>query len=329
MSSAPRRAPARARARARMLPAFALLSAFTPRAQAQDAADQAYERADAVNFMRAGIVRPAAALALRLDAPSGVSDLAGAPALGFVLAAMEKKGAAWEALRLEPLRYWIEGGVDVGVTVFDLQAAMIGHDTDGDLCLASITVFFHGDCTTGGVLGMRAQLLQHQHQGDSGRWFHRYFELGPLLNFVGDSFDSDFIELRLPLLFGVSLDHVANIALPAGEHALMLRGVAGADLVFRPSNFRSELAISLRYRPSLTPLALSDDYGLEASARVGYMWLAELTSIRPNVQRAFLEARFTHWERPYRADRFSAMLAQNAFELVLGFELTLSNVTPS
>src|SRR4029078_9403144 len=104
-----------------------------------------------------------------------------------------------------------------------------------------------------------AQLLHQAHDFDSTRWFHRYLELGAVLNLLGDSFDVDFVQRRLPLLFAVSLDHVANLDLPEGEQGLRLRGVAGLDALVRFADYRLELLAAGRYRPALVPFDAGDD----------------------------------------------------------------------
>jgi hypothetical protein len=138
----------------------------------------------------------------------------------------------------------------------------------------------------------------------------------------------DFVEHRLPILIGASLDHVANVKLPSGEAPVHLRGAAGVDGAFRFAGFRAELLASLRYRPSLAPFDAIHDYAVEGDVRLAYIWLAALFgAVRPAVQRLYVDVRATHWEKPWFSDRTA--LARNVIEATLGFELTLRDGTPN
>jgi hypothetical protein len=296
----------------------------------QDAADRALERFEAINLLRVGVLRPATVLVLRPDARAPASELTAGISLGLAAAALEKKGAAWEALRIDRLEILGDGVTELAYTLVDLQLVMLGKDQDGALCMASVPLFFLGDCVEGGVFGLRAQFLHQAHDFDSARWFHRYLELGAVLSPLGDSFDVDFVQHRLPLLFGVSLDHAANIDLPEGEQGLHLRGVAGLDAVVRFADYRMELLAGGRYRPSLAPFDVGDDLALEGTVRLSYLWLAPiLGAIRATAQRLFLQLEVEHWSKPWLADRATAAAApETTWQVMLGLELTARNLTP-
>jgi hypothetical protein len=296
----------------------------------QDAADRARERLEAINVLRVGVLRPAGVLVLRPDARAPASEVAAGVSLGLAAAALEKKGAAWEALRIDRLEILTDGVTELAYTLVDLQLVMLGSDQDDALCMASVPVFVLGDCVEGGVFGLRAQLLHQAHDFDSARWFHRYLELGGVLNLLGDSFDVDFVQHRLPLLFGVSLDHVANVDLPEGERGLRLRGVAGLDALVRFADSRMELLVGARYRPSLAPFDIRDDFALEGNARLSYLWLAPiLGAIRATAQRVFVQLQVEHWSKPWLADSAPAAAAPEvSWQVMLGLELTARNLTP-
>jgi hypothetical protein len=299
-------------------------------ALAQDAADRALERLEAIDVLRVGVLRPAGVLVLRPGAREQAGEVTGGVSLGFAAAALEKKGAAWEALRIDRLQILGDGVTELAYTLLDLQLVMLGKDQDDALCAASVPVFVLGDCIEGGVFGLRAQLLHQAHDFDSARWFHRYLELGAVLNLLGDSFDVDFVQRRLPLLFGVSLDHVANVDLPEGEHGLRLRGVAGLDALVRFADHRLELLAAGRYRPALAPFDAVDDFALEGNVRLSYLWLAPiLGAIRATAQRVFLQLQIEHWSKPWLAESAAVASAPGAsWQVMLGLELTARNLTP-
>jgi hypothetical protein len=295
----------------------------------QDADDQATERFEAINSWRIGVLRPAAVLVLRPDAPAPASELTSGISLGLAATALEKKGAAGEALRIDRLEVLADGVAELAYTLLDLQLVMLGTDQDDALCIASITLFTHGDCVAGGVFGLRGQLLQQAHDFDSARWFHRYVELGAVLSLFGDSFDVDFVQHRLPFLVGVSLDHVANVPLPEADRGVRLRGVAGFDAVLRFASQRLELLAGGRYRPSLAPFEVGDDFAVEANARLSYLWLGPIFgAIRATAQRVFVQLQVEHWSKPWLASRATAASTDTTWQAMLGFELTLRNVTP-
>lgn len=308
--------------------AAALACAGTSRAtRAQTATDAAWERLEAIDTLRVGVLRPSGALALRQGAGAD-SDPSAAVGFGFALAALEKRGAAWEAIRLDGVRIWPGDGVDVAFTALDLAQAMIGTDADRDVCLAALPVIFLGDCQHGGQLGFRAQLLQHAYDSESKRWFHRWFELGAVVSLFGDSFDVDFVRARLPITLGVSLDHVANITLPASESKVHLRGIASLGGIVRLADYRLELSGAVDYRPSFAPFDAADDYAVAAHAKFAYVWLSSLFGeLRSSVQRIYLEVRADHWEKPWLADR--PFGGRESYQITAGFELSLRSVTPS
>jgi len=308
-----------------MIAALATASA----ARAQDDDDAALERLEAINVLRVGMLRGQGVLVQRPDAPDGVDALHGGGSLGFVLAALEKKGAAWQALRLDRAQWLGKGRVELAYSLVDVQMAMLGSDQDGALCMAALPVVALGDCVEGGLVGLRAQLLHQAHDFDSARWFHRWAELGLVLSPIGDAFDVDFVQGRMPILLGASLDHVANVPLPADEPHVALRGVLGVDVVTRMLGQRLELLVSARLRPALAPLRPGDDLAAEADLQLGYLWLdAVLGSQRPTVHRLFLRASVAHWSKPWLADRASRAAAETTLEAVLGIELTGRSVTP-
>ena len=292
-------------------------------AHAQTSTDAAWERLEAINGLRLGIFRPLATLALHSNA-----DASAGFGAGVALVSLEKRGSAWEGVRLDSFRGWTHGEADVAFTLLDVTQEMLGTDVDHDACLAALPVLFLGDCQHGGVFGFRAQLLHHAYESESHRWFHRWFELGAVLSFFGNSFDVDFVRARLPLTLGVSLDQVANIRLPAGEAPLHLRGVASLAFVLRVADYAVELTGAFDFRPSLAPFDVGDDYALAARARVAYVWLgAWFGAIRGAAQRVYFEVQASHWEKPWLADQPFA--TENNLELTIGFELTLRNLTPS
>jgi hypothetical protein len=280
-----------------------------------------------VNLARAGVIRASGTLGIRLSPHSG-RELDGAPGLGFALAALDKRGAEAEVLRLDRLRYWAEGRLDVAFSAVDVGAEMLGTDVDHNLCAAALPIVALGDCQHGGAFGLRAELFHHAYESTGHRWLNRWLELGTVWNLWGNSFDVDFVKHRLPILIGASLDHAAGAKLPAGEESVHLRGAAGVDAAFRFAGFRAELLGSLRYRPSLAPFDAVHDYALEGNVRLAYIWLAALFgAVRPTAQRLYLDVRATHWEKPWFSDRTA--LARNVIEATLGLELTLRNVTPN
>jgi hypothetical protein len=296
---------------------------------AQGQNDAALGRLEAINTLRLGIVRfPTATLGLRDDAGSGSANTSVGFGFGFAVAGLEKRGAAWEAVRLDQFRVWTDAEVDVAFTLLDLNQLMIGTDIDHDLCIAAPFVITHGDCQHGGWFGIRAQLLHHAYASGSARWFHRWFEVGAVLSPFGDSFDVDFVRARVPITLGVSLDQVANVPVPAGEAAVRLRGLASLAGVLRFANYRLELTGALEYRPALAPFDFAGDSAASARLRLAYVWLAALFgSIRAPAQRVFLEARASHWAKPWLSDQ--PIPARNLLEITIGFELGLRSVTPS
>lgn len=302
---------------------------------AQDAADEgddddaAFERLEAINVLRLGVLRGAGVVLARSDAADGVDEVSGGASLGLAVAALEKKGAAWEALRLDRAQ-WLGGDrVELAYTLLDLQMVMLGSDQEGAPCMAAVPVVALGDCVDGGLFGLRALLLHQAHDFDSARWFHRWAELGLVLSPIGDAFDVDFVQGRMPILLGASVDHVANVALPAGEPEVVLRGALGIDAVARLSDQRIELLASARLRPSLAPFRPGREFGAEASLQLAYLWLdAWLGSLRPTAQRLFLRATASRWQRPWLADRISHAGSKTTLEAVLGLELTGRGVTP-
>jgi hypothetical protein len=306
--------------------ALAALFASTVRAQVDN--DAMLERLEAIDTLRLGIVRiPTATLGLRDQTPAVAERSAGFGA-GFALAGLEKRGSAWEALRLDGLRVWTHGEVDVAFTALDLNQLMFGTDVDHDFCAAALFVITHGDCQHGGQFGLRVELFHHAFASDSQRWFHRWFELGAVLSPFGDSFDIDFVRARMPITLGVSLDQVANVALPRDEAHVRLRGLASLGGVVRFAEARLELTGALEYRPALAPFDFEHDVAAGARVRFAYVWLASLLgAIRAPAQRVYLEARASHWDRPWLADH--PIPARNRFEITLGLELGLREITPS
>ena len=283
------------------------------------------ERLEAIGTLQLGVLRPAGLLGLAAD--GGDDPVIGGGGLGFALVSLEKRGTAWEGVRLDAARYWSYGSFELGFTLIDIDQEMIGTDVDHDLCFAALPVIALGDCQYGGVFGLHAQLLSHHFDSESSRWFHRWFEVGGVISPFGDSFDVDFVRARMPITLGVSLDHVAGVSLPADDSAVRLRGLAGLEGLLRWSGYRMELRAGFDYRPALAPFAAAD-YALEARLRLAYIWLAPLLGgIKPTVQRVYLELRGSHWQRPWLSDR--PALGQNGLELELGFELSLRGVTPS
>lgn len=292
---------------------------------AQGDADQALERLEAIGTVQLGVLRPAGLLGLAAD--GGDDSVFGGGGIGFALVHLEKRGTAWEAVRLDAARYWSYESFELGFTVIDIDQEMIGTDIDHDLCFAALPVIALGDCQYGGVFGLHAQLFSHRFDTASSRWFHRWFELGGVISPFGDSFDADFVHGRMPIRLGVSLDHVAGVPLPADESAVRLRGLAGVEGLLRWAGYRMELRAAFDYRPALAPFA-SDDYALEARLRLAYIWLAPLLgSIKATAQHVYLELRGSHWQRPWLSDR--PALGENGFEIEIGFELSLRGVTPS
>jgi hypothetical protein len=310
------------------LAALALVFALAGRAVAQTESDLAIERLEAIDALWLLKLRPSATLALHSAADGGGLDPAGAGGLGLAIVGLEKRGTAWEALRLDRLQPWSYGGLDLAFTFLDVQQEMIGTDVDHDLCFAALPVIALGDCQHGGVVGLRAQLLHHAHETASARWFHRWFELGAVLSFLGDAFDVDFVDARLPITLGVSLDHVTNAPLPDGEAGLRLRGLAELGLVHRFAGYRHELTASIAFRPALAPFEFGEDYAVEGRVRLAYVWLAALLgSVRSTSQRVYLELRASHWQKPWLAEQ--PALGENNLSIVLGLELSIRNLTPS
>jgi hypothetical protein len=303
------------------------LVASAARAQSQN--DAALARLEAIDTLRFGILRiPTATLGLRDDAPSGSANTSAAFGFGVALAGLEKRGTAWEAVRLDHFRVWTHSEIDVAFTLLDLSQLMIGTDIDHDLCIAAPFVITHGDCQHGGWFGIRAQLLHHAYGSESARWFHRWFEVGAVLSPFGDSFDVDFVRARMPITLGVSLDHVANVPVPAGEAAVRLRGVASLAGVLRFAEYRLELTGAVDYRPALAPFDFAGDSATSARLKLAYVWLAALFgAIRAPAQRLYLEARASHWDKPWLSDQ--PIPARNTLEITIGFELGLREVTPS
>jgi hypothetical protein len=302
---------------------------FANAASAQGQNDAALGRLEAIDTIRLGIVRiPTAALGLRDDAPSGSANTSAAFGVGFAVAGLEKRGTAWEAVRLDQFRVWTHAEVDVAFTLLDLSQLMIGTDIDHDLCIAAPFVITHGDCQHGGWFGIRAQLLHHAYASESARWFHRWFEVGAVLSPFGDSFDVDFVRARLPITLGVSLDQVANVPVPPGEAAVRLRGLASLAGVLRFADYRLELTGAVDYRPALAPFDFTGDSATSARLKLAYVWLASLLgSIRAPAQRVYLEARASHWAEPWLSDQ--PIPARNTLEITIGLELGLREVTPS
>ena len=308
----------------RTLACACALSLGVSLAHAQGEADQAMERLEAIGTLQLGVVRPAGLLGIAAD---GGAEVFGGGGLGFALVKLEKRGTAWEGLRLDTARYMSYGSFELGFTLIDIAEEMIGTDVDHDLCFAALPVIALGDCQYGGVFGLRAQLLSHRFDSESSRWFHRWFELGGIISPFGDTFDVDFVRARMPITLGVSLDHVAGVTLPADESAVRLRGLAGLEGLVRWAGYRLELRAGFDYRPALAPFAAAD-YALEGRLRLAYIWLAPLLgSIKPTAQNIYLELRGSHWQRPWLSDR--PALGENGLTLELGFELSLRGVTPS
>jgi hypothetical protein len=297
-------------------------------ARAQTANDEAIARLESIDTLRLGILRvPTATLGFRDEAGSGIDTSAGF-GFGLALAGLEKRGSAWEAIRLDEFRVWTHGEVDVAFTALDLEELMIGTDVDHDLCFAALFVITHGDCQHGGWFGVHAQLLHHAYASESARWFHRWFEVGAVLSPLGDSFDVDFVRARMPITLGVSLDQVANIPLPSGETAVRLRGLASLAGVLRFADYRLELTGAVEYRPALAPLDFANDSAATARLKLAYVWLASLFgAIRAPAQRAFLEVRTSHWDKPWLSEH--PLPARNVLEVTIGFELGVIEVTPS
>jgi hypothetical protein len=302
---------------------------FTSAARAEGENDAALARLEAIDTLRFGILRiPTATLGLRDDAASGRADTSAAFGFGFALAGLEKRGTAWEAVRLDQFRVWTHAEVEVAFTLLDLNQLMIGTDIDHDLCIAAPFVITHGDCQHGGWFGIRAQLLHHAYESESARWFHRWFEVGAVVSPFGDSFDVDFVRARLPITLGVSLDQVANVPFPPGEVAVRLRGLASLAGVLRFADYRLELTGAVDYRPALAPFDFSGDSAASARLRLAYVWLAALFgAIRAPAQRVYLEVRASHWDKPWLSDQ--AIPTRNTLEITIGFELGLREVTPS
>jgi hypothetical protein len=297
-------------------------------AYAQTATDEALGRLEAIDTLRAGILRvPTLTLGV-YDSASGVETTAGF-GLGFALASLEKRGSAWEAIRLDELRLWIHREASVAFTILDLQQLMLGTDVDHDLCWAAAFVITHGDCQHGGWFGIHAQLLHHAYASLDERWFHRWFEVGAVLSPIGDSFDVDFVRARLPITLGVSLDQVANIRLPSSsESAVRLRGLASLAFVYRFAEYRLELTGALAYRPALAPLDFAGDSAATARVKLAYVWLASLFgSIRAPAQRVYLELRGSHYDKPWLAEQ--PISDQNLLEITIGLELGMLEITPS
>jgi hypothetical protein len=309
--------------------AFALtLGAVASSAHAQTDTDLALERLEAIDTIRAGILRPAFTLGLRDGPGSDDAHVSAAPSFGFALASLEKRGTAWEAFRLDHFRAWTHGQVDVAFTLLDLSQEMLGTDVDHDLCWAAFAVISHGDCQHGGIFGVRAEVLHHAYASESARWFHRWFELGGVFSFFGDSFDVDFVRARLPITLGASLDQIANVALPTGEASVRLRGLASLAGVVRFAGYRWELTGGVDYRPALAPFDFTDDYAIEARLKLSYVWLAALLGeIRSSAQRVYLEARGSHWQKPWLSEH--PVPARDTVEITIGIELTLRSITPS
>lgn len=297
-------------------------------ASAQGENDAMLARLEAIDTLRAGILRiPTATLGLRDETASDAERSAGF-GFGFALAGLEKRGAAWEAVRLDAFRVWTHGEVDVAFSVLDVNQWMFGTNLDHEFCAAALFVNTHGDCQHGGWFGVRAELFHHAFASDSKRWFHRWFELGAVLSPFGDSFDIDFVRARLPITLGVSLDHVANVTLPRDEAQVRLRGLASLAGVVRFADASLELTGALEYRPALAPFDLEDDVAAGARIRLAYVWLAALLgAIRAPAQRVYLEARASHWDRPWLSDQ--PIPARNTLEITIGLELGLREITPS
>ena len=308
--------------------ALALLWSCAGGAQAQTERDFAIERLESINALWLFKLRPSATLALGSAADGGGLEAAGAGGIGLAVVGLEKRGTAWEALRLDRLQPWSYGGLDLAFTFVDVQQEMIGTDADHDVCFAALPVIALGDCLYGGVIGLRAQLLHHAYESASERWFHRWFELGAVFSFFGDAFDVDFVDARLPITLGVSLDQVANVPLPDSDDGLRLRGLAELALTHRFAGYRHELTAAVSFRPALAPFEFGDDYAVEGRVRIAYVWLAALLgSIRSTAQRVYLEVRASHWQKPWLAEQPG--LGKNSLTISLGFELSLRNLTPS
>jgi hypothetical protein len=312
----------------RLIAAALLVStAFATTVQAQTATDDALARLEAIDTLRAGILRvPTATLAVR-DSASAAKTSAGF-GLGLALAGLEKRGSAWEAVRLDELRVWTHGEVGLAFSVLDLQQLMFGTDIDHDFCVAAAFVITHGDCLHGGWFGIHAQLFHHAYASETARWFHRWFEVGAVFSPFGDSFDVDFVRARLPITIGVSLDHVANVALPSSEPAVRLRGLASIAGVYRFADYRLELTGAVDYRPALAPFDFADDSAATARVKLAYVWLASLFgTIRAPAQRVYLELRGSHYDKPWVAEQ--PIAGRNLLEITIGFELGAFEVTPS
>jgi hypothetical protein len=301
---------------------------FATIAHAQGENDAMLARLEAIDTVRLGILRiPTATLGLRDRTRRDAEHSAGF-GFGFAVAGLEKRGTAWEAVRLDNLRAWTHGEVDVAFTLLDMSQLMFGTNIDHEFCTAALFVISHGDCQHGGVLGVRAEVLHHAYASESGRWFHRWFELGAVLSPLGDSFDIDFVKARMPITLGVSLDHVANVRLPPGEASVRLRGLASLAGVVRFADARLELTGAVEYRPAVAPFDFSDDNAASARIKLSYVWLAALLgAIRAPAQRVYLEARASHWDHPWLSD--VPIAGRNTLEITIGLELGLREVTPS
>lgn len=288
---------------------------------AQTETDYAEERLKEVNTLWALRLRPMATLAI-------AEEVAGAGGVGFTAAGLEKRGAAWDALRLDRLQLWSGGELEIAFTAFSAQQIMLGTDIDHDLCMAAAPVVAFGDCLYGGWFGWHLQLLRFVHETSSGRWFHRYAEAGVVFSFIGDSFARDFVTLRLPITLGLSVEAVNNTPLPPGEARTRLRGLAELALVHRFAGYRHELTSAVAFRPALAPFDFAEDFAVEARVRIAYVWLARLAgTINEPAQRVYLELRASRWEKPWLAEQ--PFLGKNSVQITAGFELTLADITPS
>lgn len=183
---------------------------------------------------------------------------------------------------------------------------------DGAVCAAAfLTVWPATHCDPeSGYVGIGGSLIGYQHDTEDSRNVLRVGELYAALSFL-PAFDEAWLERRLPILLGASLDYAwGNLrGDPGGLNERWIgRALFALDGLVRFAQSRGALEGRFAYRPSFTEWG--DDYGIELSLRVLYTDLHTLFRMQGSLYRLVFEIGYAHWSIPSRSTGLT--LAQSA-----------------
>ena len=289
------------------LVAFVVTSAIAGAARAQtvDPADRIREAA-----MRRAVVAPRL---LNLGAEGEVSGavpwggVSGGGLLAIQGASLESFGVLAQAL---DARIGADSNFGPRFTGEFVSLRFLGiHHKPSGIC---VTQFF-GQCDPGGFFGVSATLLRLRYDTVTDTSVFRIASAGVVLNPLNNSYSDTFINFRLLIHAGMTLDRDATgqFSPSGGTQALLGRFQAGIELLARTTDMSWQFALEGWYEPNV--LRWVDDMDVRADVSVARLFLVRnlaSVSLHGGYEYSSIPSRsFGEWASPLSPHSFSVRLA--------------------